>query len=100
MSKHTKGPWEVCEHDHGTVIRTESAKKTKYGASRYAVIGGFESSDPEQMEEARANARLIAAAPDLLAALRTLVDEPQPLGIDRAAYRDALLAIERAGGWE
>ena len=46
MSKHTKGPWEVCEHDHGTVIRTESAKKTKYGASRYAVIGGFESSDP------------------------------------------------------
>ena len=52
------------------------------------------------MEEARANARLIAAAPDLLAALRTLVDEPQPLGIDRAAYRDALLAIERAGGWE
>ena len=67
MSKHTPGPWAVVEHDHAICIRTESPSKTKYGASRYAAIGGFDRNDRAQLEEARANARLIAAAPELLA---------------------------------
>lgn len=74
MSGHTKGPWSVVEHDHGTVVVTESPKKTKYGASRYAAIGGFDSSDPEQLAEAKANARLIAAAPELLEFVRAFRD--------------------------
>ena len=69
MSGHTKGPWEVARTDAGIIVRTESAKKTRFGASRYAAIGGFDRSDPEQLAEALANARLIAAAPDLLEAL-------------------------------
>ena len=69
-TKHTPGPWSVVEHDHAICVQTESPRQTKFGASRYAVVGGFDRSDPKQLEEARANARLIAAAPDLLAALQ------------------------------
>lgn len=69
MNEHTKGPWEVVRTDAGIIVRTESAKKTRFGASRYAAIGGFDRSDPEQLAEALANARLIAAAPELLADL-------------------------------
>lgn len=75
MSEHTKGPWEVARTDAGIIVRTESAKKTRFGASRYAAIGGFDRSDPEQLAEALANARLIAAAPELLEALIELADE-------------------------
>lgn len=82
MSKHTPGPWEIVQMDHGIVVRTESPKKTRYDASRYAVVGGFERSDPEQLAEAIANARLIAAAPDLLKSLVDLV------GLANAAMRE------------
>lgn len=70
MSGYTPGPWSVVEHDHAICVQTESQKKTKFGASRYAAIGGFDRSDQAQLAEARANARLIAAAPDLLEALQ------------------------------
>ena len=74
MSEHTKGPWEVARTDAGIIVRTESAKKTRAGASRYAAIGGFDRSDPEQLAEALANARLIAAAPELLSDLIDALD--------------------------
>lgn len=74
MSKHTPGPWEVIQQDHAIVVRTESPTKTRFGASRYAAVGGFERSDPEQLAEALANASLIAAAPELLSALRMWID--------------------------
>ena len=45
-----------------------------------------------------ANARLIAAAPELLEALGEMVNEAQPLGIERPAYKAALAAITRAEG--
>ena len=75
MSGHTKGPWEVARTDAGIIVRTESVKKTRAGASRYAAIGGFDRSDPEQLAEALANASLIAAAPELLEALEALVND-------------------------
>jgi hypothetical protein len=75
--KHTSGPWEVTDLRHSIVVRTESPNKTKYGASRYAAIGGFDRSDPDQLSEALANASLIAAAPDLLEALKDLLDEAE-----------------------
>ncbi len=73
MNKHTPGPWAVADLPHSIVVRTESPKKSKFGASRYAAIGGFDRSDPEQLAEAMANARLIAAAPDLLEALEFVI---------------------------
>lgn len=73
MSAHTPGPWEVVDLPHGIVVRTESPKKSQFGASRYAAIGGFDRGDAEQLSEALANARLIAAAPCMLQALRRAV---------------------------
>ena len=99
MSKHTKGPWAVVEHDHAICIQTESPSKTKYGAYRYAAIGGFDRNDRAQLEEARANARLIAAAPELLEALTDCVEHmhwTQPQG--EAALKKAKAAIAKATG--
>ena len=96
MSKHTPGPWSVVEHDHAICIQTESPSKTKYGASRYAAIGGFDRNDRAQLEEARANARLIAAAPELLEALKVLV-ENGGIGPEQM-FHDARAAIAKATG--
>jgi hypothetical protein len=100
-AQHTKGPWEVVRTDAGIIVRTESAKKTRAGASRYAAIGGFDRSDPEQLAEALANARLIAAAPKLLAALEAMVEMYGPRGgevvFDGPVY-DAVAAIAEAKG--
>ena len=97
MTMHTKGPWAVVEHPHAICVRTESPSKTKYGASRYAAIGGFDRNDRAQLEEARANARLIAAAPELLEALTDCVEHmhwTQPQG--EAALKKAKAAIAKA----
>ena len=93
MSKHTNGPWEVVRTDAGIIVRTESVKKTRAGASRYAAIGGFDRSDPEQLAEALANARLIAAAPELLEALRGLLEQT---GLDEWRAEKARDAIAKA----
>ena len=99
MTMHTKGPWEVVEHPHAICVRTESPSKTKYGASRYAVIGGFDSNDRAQLEEARANARLIAAAPDLLEALKDMVGLVELMcPFDGPQQRKARATIARATG--
>lgn len=105
MSGHTKRPWEVARTDAGIIVRTESKKKTRYGASRYAAIGGFDRSDPEQLAEALANAHLIAAAPELLEALKELVDAYCRAGApltreeraeDRKRFFAAIAAIAKA----
>lgn len=69
MMTHTKGPWHVREgmerapqrvfdSDGGLVAEAHSLRETV----------------SERLTEAQANARLIAAAPDLLEALRVVVD--------------------------
>lgn len=101
--KHTPGPWEVADLPHSIVVRTESPNKTPYGASRYAAIGGFDRTDPDQFAEAIANARLIAAAPDLLEALKWLsacVKRPGPHMDAGAALEKASAAIAKATGGE
>lgn len=79
MSKHTPGPWRQFEHNGNVMVCA--------GPSHLATvaIGGAmdESSD-------RANARLIAAAPELLDALRTILEYAE-------CYDDA---GPRAAGWQ
>jgi len=62
MSKHTPGPWRASHDSHG----------------RFQLIADGIPLDPErdgaQPGEGAANATLIAAAPDLLAALRHLTE--------------------------
>ena len=60
MGKHTKGPWKVT----GMALNIEGGGQGMIAATRF--LGGV----PEKMEEHKANAVLMASAPDLLAACR------------------------------
>jgi uncharacterized cupin superfamily protein len=99
-AKHTPGPWTVQKHHHAagdlwlTVLRG-AWDVTHNHASRPEVIADAAYSAMSD-EENEANAHLIAAAPDLLAALRAMVLN------DAHTYRDchkaALAAIAKAEG--
>lgn len=84
MSAHTPGPWFIVQGPSVFVTRLDGAHIAKIGAA----------------ENMRASARLIAAAPDLLAALRSLL----AAGTDRssaewiAAEEQARTAISRVEG--
>jgi len=67
MNKHTPGPWYVAD----TKIRTSINSEHKHIAMVNYSYRGIESD--VMGEEHEANARLIAAAPDLLAALQGLL---------------------------
>lgn len=67
-TKHTPGPWGV-HGDDGTLIGPSNGKQMIAGAKHSHVVKEWAVS----LEEAQANARLIAAAPDMLAALREVV---------------------------
>ena len=83
-TEHTPGPWRVAEnrHKYDTIIR--SPQNDPIAAT---IMAGF------PIKEARANARLIAAAPDraeiadeLLAALKALVDVVKSLDMVHGRY--------------
>jgi hypothetical protein len=87
MAKHTPGPWGVLDH----AILSE--KVNAYGNFW---VAGFGRGDAQLTEEDHANARLIAAAPELLdgcnAALAYLADPPSEF----KENRKAAVAIIRA----
>ena len=93
-SNHTPGEWEIRDNDYFPNQKTIETD----GSSR--VIAVIDKSDEEDL----ANARLIAAAPELLAALMVLVDharEAYPHFEDTRGQRDigeALAAIAKAKG--
>jgi hypothetical protein len=91
MSKHTPGPWHVDAGDYKYHIYYSREQSDHY----------FVEVDGDDDDEAKANARLIAAAPDLLAALKALLFNAQHgNGLD-AHYRaqgEALVAIAKAEG--
>lgn len=66
MTKHSPGPWVVGKSHAGTVVLEQ---RGSYSAELARPVGLDR--EPEVLE---ANARLIAAAPELLEALRELVE--------------------------
>lgn len=97
MSKHTPGPWEVgSAFDNYGEIEIAIERMTPAGNLVVAVaLGGLQGQD--------ANAKLIAAAPDLLAALqaivKSLVDQDDEGMIEHAQQMiDARAAIAKATG--
>ncbi len=69
---HTPGPWQV--EDSGTglpLILSVDSDADEYGRTRFSAVKIAEINDVSEFE---ANARLIAAAPDLLAALKNVMD--------------------------
>ena len=94
QTKHTPGPWHIG-------VRTFHAGRDVYGPKGEPVaVADQELTLPE---ESAANARLIAAAPDLLAALEALVGEADLGEVDlddddRAKLEQARAAIAKATG--
>ncbi len=88
--KHTKGKWEVINIDNG--FPTYVKVKTDQGDKLLCDVCGLEDgiNNKDRLIEQIANARLIAAAPDLLEALKmsrwllnvnTLLDAGNPASI-------------------
>lgn len=69
MSKHTPGPWY---HDFASGMKNGNAALIEYFVRRDgdSVSIAADIVDPDTCNPSEANARLIAAAPDLLAALK------------------------------
>lgn len=93
MSKHTLGPWKAKGEKYGKTIDIFGNDGTDQPIA-------WADSDDIDPKEAKANARLIAAAPDLLAALERLFKQTSegnaPCGEDtREAVR---AAIAKAAG--
>ena len=83
MEKHTKGPWRTDGNgiitggpDYCTSIGTTPVILWRTGSS-----GASTKNQKGQIETAQANARLIAAAPELLEACKHLCKTLKPLGI-------------------
>jgi hypothetical protein len=87
MSKHTKGPWKTHLVD-STAIVTEDGKLIAKAEGDYHL-------DHAAME---ANARLIAAAPDLLEALELLQAGWSKNAITAGTWAIARAAIAKAKG--
>ena len=69
MSKHTLGPWEVSEGYPSDIWHVDMPSRG------YSVVVSRAEEDWDMaVEEVQANARLIAAAPDLLDALENMID--------------------------
>ena len=75
---HTPGPWRVEEDEDGLYIRMEAYR----GQDEYLVV--YASPIPEQRE---ADAHLIAAAPELLAACKAVLSDVS-LDVYRGAAAD------------
>lgn len=93
MTKHTPGPWHVSD-------------PRPYASTHCVdVIGGLslvaQCVPQSERNTEKANARLIAAAPDLLAALKGLLGDRTLAGMDKMEQEEidaALAAIAKAEG--
>lgn len=83
--KHTPGPWRVWDEVAAEVFPDLSGSRVAYCGS---------AADATHM----ANARLIAAAPELLAVLKDLTALEGPLPGNVEWFRKARAAIDRAEG--
>ena len=83
--KHSPGPWKVFYGAVKTCISDE------WGLAPIASIP-----DPTQYPHGNANARLIAAAPDLLAACKSLLANRATTGDPRSEYHDIVAARDVA----
>ncbi len=91
MSKHTPGPWSSQDREKQVSVPLRSVDCERIGFSVGFVSGHLQ-------QEAAANARLIAAAPDLLEVLKTICDEQDTRQgyASVEAYDKARAAIKKA----
>ncbi len=93
MNKHTKGPWLVTGEDNDFIYALGPNGCNKFWFSVCSA-----GPDKINSEEKAANARLIAAAPDLLEALQLLVQGEAKSYITIQEINKAIAAITKATG--
>lgn len=94
--KHTPGPWHI--HDYGNGVQDITAREIDGLSCRPARVFG-DALDEVYGPIAIANARLIAAAPNLLKALRSMLHRFNHLDVDpgkREAIEAGQAAIAKA----
>ena len=92
MGKHTQGPWKALKlHAKGNQGRWIVNSVTDYVCLCDAIPG---------LDFNEANARLIAAAPELLEALKTIIGGENRYEINYHDYMTAVSAIAKAEGGE
>jgi hypothetical protein len=87
MSKHTPGPWHY--RVHGVHEGEYTIRCQTYGYAPLAIVRGDKRSTKAQAYE---NARLIAAAPDLLEALEGMLDNCYDTERDDATFKAVVFA--------
>ena len=95
--KHTQGPWVLGESSEGRHFRAVNAREHSELAT---VVWVMEDDDMEgaQSPKCEANARLIAAAPDLLEALEEVVQWLELGDHEGQMHSKARAAIAKARG--
>jgi hypothetical protein len=105
-SKHTPGPWEIVREMNGRPIHESLGTPIKKTGHTVAWVE-FDDLSPET---SRANAALVAAAPELLEALRAAIpclaravvegafDRCAAPGVGRSALHQAEVAVDKAEG--
>jgi hypothetical protein len=96
-AEHTPGPWEVGGPDDAYIFAGSGSKQKRIAE---IIEDELDSEfDYCSTEEANANAQLMAAAPEMLAALEKLVGWAQYMGgWDALVWKDAREAISKAKG--
>lgn len=106
-TKHTQGPWQLDrDYEGGLVLAmgTRIGSRGSYESHHEIELYDGDLLDPEhgneaQVTEAEANARLIAAAPDLLDAAQNVIQSFGGGGVDLPRRMDELeAAIAKATG--
>lgn len=92
MTKFTPGPWFAVADKGQTIIRTS---RSSAAFSPLAIVKGDKR---DTLKDQEANARLIAAAPDLLEALSEIVNEGGKFVMTQDTHRKARAAIAKARG--
>ena len=93
MSKHTAGPWFAIRNDHYWEVNIEDRR---YAPS---VANTCDTEVREGSDISEANARLIAAAPELLEALEAIIGLSDAV-LPHGTRRQARAAIAKAKGEE
>jgi hypothetical protein len=91
MTKHTPGPWTVNIHD----IARDGVWVCGPGESGYEIVTVAEGQEDGQRE---ANACLIAAAPEMLAIIRQVVEIADGKALHRGLEDDARALLSRIEG--
>lgn len=100
MTTHTPGPWFVESDDKTPIYVSPVGRHENISICNVMVIDEdpSESGDWINGSQTKANARLIAAAPELLAALESLVLFTNPKPSNAAALNRAHQVISKARG--